>query len=68
MGIDSYILACTKNNKNLCVSATFDLCNCQKTGNKENSIQISIIEKIMLCNERYIVMILLHSHTNRKRR
>nr|DAK40474.1 MAG TPA: hypothetical protein [Caudoviricetes sp.]DAQ28363.1 MAG TPA: hypothetical protein [Caudoviricetes sp.] len=30
MGIDSYILACIKNNTNLCVSVTFDFCNTQK--------------------------------------
>nr|DAE19210.1 MAG TPA: hypothetical protein [Siphoviridae sp. ctNYt19] len=30
MGIDNNILACIKNNKKICVSVTFDLCNCQK--------------------------------------
>nr|DAU39065.1 MAG TPA: hypothetical protein [Caudoviricetes sp.] len=30
MGIKINILACDKNNINLCVSVTFELCNCQK--------------------------------------
>nr|DAD92928.1 MAG TPA: hypothetical protein [Siphoviridae sp. ctxzZ3]DAK40313.1 MAG TPA: hypothetical protein [Caudoviricetes sp.]DAT49204.1 MAG TPA: hypothetical protein [Caudoviricetes sp.] len=30
MGIENNIPACIKNNKNLCVSVTFDLCNCHK--------------------------------------
>lgn len=30
MGIDKNILACDKNNTNLCVSVTFDFCNTQK--------------------------------------